>query len=509
MTTVLVMGCTLLSRILGFVRNIVIAALFGATGQADVLNAVFNIPNNLRKLLAEGALSSAFIPVLSEALVRDPTGDEARRLVRKLVSFLLIVLVPLMLLFVVFARPIIQVFLDFPGADEMELSASLFRWICHYLLFISFSALLMGVLNSRGIFVIPALTPVVFSVCVIGALLLFHGRLGIFAMAVGVLAGGLFQVLVQLPAFLRSGQDLRPDFDFADPVFRRVLRQWLPVVATSSVFAVNQQVAFRFASGLEVGSTTALSLSLVIWQLPFGVFSASITTVLFPRISRQTASGDTQGVRRSINYGLRFLFLLLAPSSVFFILMGGDLVTLVYQRGEFTASDSALTAHVLTGYSLGLFFVGAFTFLQRFFYASRDYRTPFTIAALVAVLDIGLSLWLKETPLRVTGLAVANSVSFTVGFILMILFTRRRLGGIGGRKLAAGLLKVAGALVPTGALLWAAGRWLRSLAEAGASWALAGGVMACFILFSGVTIVLYTVMNVEIVRELLRRRLRK
>jgi putative peptidoglycan lipid II flippase len=508
-TTVLVMGCTLMARVLGFVRNVVIAALFGASGQADVLNAVFNIPNNFRKLLAEGALSSAFIPVLSTLLIKDTGSTKPRTLVRNILTFLLLILIPLLIMAVVFARPVIGVFLDFPEAQKMDLASSLFRWICHYLLFISLSAVLMGVLNSHNIFVIPALTPVLFSVCVITSLLLFYRQLGIFAMAVGVLGGGLFQVLFQLPSFGRSGYDLIPHFDFRNEEFRRVLRLWFPVVATSSVFAINQQIAFRFASGLEEGSASALSYSLVIWQLPFGVFSASITTVLFPRLSRQAASGDREGLIDSVSYGLRFLFLLLLPSAVFFVVMGVDIVGTIYQRGEFTLANTMLTARVLTGYSLGLFSVGSFTFLQRFFYASRDYRTPFLIALLITALDVSLSLWLKETYLRVMGLAIANSIAFTVGFCLMVYFAYRRLGELDGRRVITSATRILFALVPSSAVLVGYFLTTRCVVTPFSSWMNLVVLLGGFTLYLVLTSFLYYVLGVEIVRSVFRRRLKR
>ncbi len=496
-------------------RNVVIAALFGATGQADVLNAVFNIPNNLRKLLAEGALSSAFIPVLSASLVKEssakssvePVDSESTILVRNIISFLLLILIPLLVAAVIFARPVIGVFLDFPDAERMDLSASLFQWICHYLLFISLSAVLMGVLNSHNIFVIPALTPVIFSICVITALLLFHSRLGVFALAVGVLGGGIFQVLFQWPFFKRSGYDLRPDFRFRNQQFRRVLKLWFPVVATSSIFAINQQIAFRFASGLEEGSTSALSYSLVIWQLPFGVFSASITTVLFPRMSRQAATEDRKGLIDSISYGIRFLFLLLLPSAIFFVVMGEDIVRTIYQRREFLSEHTWLTARVLTGYSIGLFCVGAFTFLQRFFYASRDYKTPFIVAVFITIVDVGLSLWLKETVLRVAGLAVANSAAFTAAFLLLIYFARRRLGGLDGKRVLTDSLRVIGAVVPSSTLLVGYVITTRSAVTSSSSWINLLLLVGGFVLFSGLTVSLYYVLRVEIVRSFLISRL--
>jgi len=200
-STVLVMACTLLSRLLGFVRIAVIGAFFGASGIADVWNAVFTIPNNLRKLMAEGALSSAFIPSLSQSLVEDPTGREARLVTRKVLSFQLIILVPLVLACAVFSRQIVGVLLAFPEPEKMRLSVDLFRWVFAYLLFVSVSAVLMAVLNSHGIFVTPALAPVLFSVCVITATLVFFGRLGIYSMVLGVWAEACSRFYSNCPAF--------------------------------------------------------------------------------------------------------------------------------------------------------------------------------------------------------------------------------------------------------------------------------------------------------------------
>jgi putative peptidoglycan lipid II flippase len=333
--------------------------------------------------------------------------------------------------------------------------------------------------------------------------------MGIFALAVGVLGGGLFQVIFQIPWFRKSGYDLKLDFGFSSPEFKKVIRMWLPVVATSSVFAINQQIAIRFASGLEVGSTSALSYSIVIWQLPFGVFSASVTTVLFPKLSRQAASGDREGIIDSLSYGLRFLLLLLLPSAIFYVIMGEDIVGVVYQRGEFTENDTWLTARVLTGYSLGLFFVGSFTFLQRYFYASRDYRTPFIIAAVITVVDVLFSLWLKETYLRVVGLAVANSIAFTLGFFMMIYTARRKLGQIDGRKILRNLLRTVLALIPSSAIL--IGYWYltRSFKTPFLSWGNLLILLGGFLVFFALTVCLYFLCRVDIIREILKRRANK
>ena len=452
--TAMVMACTLLSRVLGFVRIAVTGAVFGATGIADVWNAVFTIPNNLRKLMAEGALSSAFIPALSASLVHDSGGAEARGLTRRILTLQLLILLPLVGVSVLLARPIMHVLLSFPDPLKMRQSVELFRWVFPYLILISASAVIMGVLNSHNRFVLPAVTPIVFSVCVIAATLLLYRSLGIFSMAVGVLVGGAAQVLLQLPWYRRLGYDLRPDFRFRYPPFIKVLRAWAPVLASASIFALTEQIAVLLASGLRDGSTSALSYALVFFQLPFGIFSISIVTVLFPRMSRQSARGDRQGLVESVSYGLRYIMILLVPATVAYVLMGREIIGVAMQRGNFTLEDTLRTARVLSAYSIGLFSLGGFTFLQRFFYSTSDFRTPLVGAAIVSALDVALSLWLKETVLEVSGLAVANSVAFTVGFVFLCWKARRRLGSLKGRKLARTSGRLAAAMGPFAAFLW-------------------------------------------------------
>lgn len=425
-STVIVMGSTFVSRLLGFLRIAIIGAVFGASGNADVLNLVFNIPNNLRKLLAEGALSSAFLPVLTRSHVEDPSGDRSRRIVRQLIGFQLLILVPSLILASIYAQPIVNTILAFPEAERQLLAARLLRFMIHYVLLISLAAVLMGTLNSHQRFLVPALAPLLFSAAVIGSVLLLHQHMGVFSMVVGVLLGGFGQLLIQIPAVLKLGYGLAPTLRFRDPHFRRILRQWLPVLSTASIFAVDQQISLFFASGLADGSGSAMTNALVFWQLPFGIFGVSIVTVLFPLMSRQAAGGDFHAFSRTVAAGLRALALLLIPAGVGLAVLGRPLIAVALQRGAFSADATIRAANVLLGYSMGLFSVGAYTFLQRVYYALDDYRIPLRIALVTMVLDVGLSLWLKETPLGVVGLSVANSTAFTVGLVLFLLVLNRR-----------------------------------------------------------------------------------
>lgn len=321
-STGIVMGATALSRILGFVRTAVFSGIFGGGATADVLNLVFSIPNNLRKLMAEGALSSAFIPVMSETVAADRDGDRSRRLFSSLIGLQCVVLIPLTILSVIFAPQLIRLLFSFPTSAQHELGVDLFRFLMNYTLLVSISAVLMGTLHAHGRFAVPSITPLLFSIAVICAILLLHQQLGIFSMVVGVLVGGIAQVLFQIPSLVRLGYRKFFSLDFTSPDFKRILRRWAPVVVTSSVYTINQQISMLLASGLEEGSSTALLNALIFWQLPFGIFSASIATVFFPAMSRQAAIKDYQHLERTITRGLTSLFALLLPSAVLLAVMG-------------------------------------------------------------------------------------------------------------------------------------------------------------------------------------------
>lgn len=450
-STYIVMGSTFLSRILGFLRTAVISSIFGASGTADVINLTFAIPNNLRKLMAEGALSAAFIPVLSETIEKDKKQKTnlTQKVFQNLIGFQLIIIVPVSVLAIIFAEPLItNILTQFNNQEQIELSVSLFRYFINYLLFISISAVIMGLLNSLNHFFIPAVTPILFSISVLTSILLLHRIIGVYSMTVGVLLGGFAQVLFQYPQLRRLGFKLLPDFSFRNEYFRKIIKQWLPVVATSSLFTINQQIAFLFSSGLEEGSTSALVNALVFWQLPFGIFSASITTVLFPRMSRQSILNDTDGLRYTVNYGIRLLFSLLIPSAIIYIFFGKIIIATALQRGLFTAENTIMTHNVLMAYSLGLFSIGGFNFLQRFFYSRREYHIPFYTALIICLIDIVLSVILKETKLRVTGLALANTIAFTIGFFILLILSRKSLHRLNGFLIIKSAGKVLISVVP-------------------------------------------------------------
>ncbi len=508
LTTVLVMVCTAASRLFGYVRQALISIYFGDAGAADAMNAVFTVPNNLRKLFAEGAFSSAFIPVLSSTIEEDPSGKRSRDLVQSLFAFQLVVLVPLVGLSLAFPRAFVDLLTRFKDPAKVEMGVQLMRWMFNYILLVSLSALVMAVLNSHGKFAISALSPLMFTLATVLSLFFFHGRLGIIAQGVGVLAGGILQLLCQLPALRRQGYLFLPSFRFDNPDLLKTAKLWVPYLASASIVAINQYIATLFASGLEDGSVTAIANSVMFLQIPLGVFMTSVATVQFPKMSRQAAAQDTEGLRGSVSYGIQFIIILLVPSAVLLCLFGREIISATIQRGHFRPQGTLLASRALTAYALGLVSMGLYTFLQRLFNSFKSFVVPIASAAVIAVIDIVLSLILKETPLRVSGLAYANTIAFTAGMILLMVLARRRLGRVGLASILLTLGKsILGSLPMAGLLIvflrWKPDAWVH------------GGALGTTALFAGVialavcmTVLMYVVLRVPFLADLFRKRQR-
>lgn len=496
-TAAVLMACTAASRVLGFVRAAVLAAVFGSGGAVDVFTVMFQVPNTLRRLLAEGAFSAALVP----ALARDRDPQAQVELARSAFGLQLAVTVPLIAVAVLAAAPITRILVAFPEPEKMASAVGLFRVMVPYAALAGAAAVLMGALHARNVFVVPALAPLLFSVGVIACVLVLAPRWGILAAAAGVLAGGVLQFLFQVPAFLRRGFSIVPRLRLDDRT-RRIMRGWGPAVASALVFAAMQQVSFLLASGLGNGSTSAIFYAVVFFQLPLGVLSVSVVTAAFPRLAEMAADHRTTELRRSTTDGMVTLAALLVPAAVAYLLLGDSIVHAALQRGLFDAEATELTAAVLRGFAIGLPSVGVFTFLQRLCYALDAPRRALRAAIVVAVVDVALSLWWKETALGVAGLALANSAAFSAGTLLLALPSRL----VAWRVLARGALQVAAGVAPAGALMWIAASRLPDPRGGPAGvehMALLVGVVAAAAL---VTIVLYRLVGLPFVRQLALRR---
>jgi len=493
--TAVVGAATFASRLLGFARNAVVSALFGQGWRADVLNAVFNIPMNLRKLVAEGALSTAFIPVLSKSLEDDPSGTRARQLVRGLFSLQIVVLVPLTVLSIVFAPAIIAVLAPFGGvAEKQAMAVDLFRWFIGFLFLISWSAVMMGVENTHQKFLIPAVSPILFSVAVIGSLLILAPSMGVYAQVPGVLIGGLLPILLQWFPLRKLGYSMMPLKNFWIPEMKETLKKWGPALTVSGISLLNQQISMTLATTLPEGSASALSNAIVFWQLPAGVLSASVVTVFFPRMSRQVARKDWSGASATMVQGLELQALLLFPAGLLMALFAEPIIGIAYQRGLFTYENTVLAARVLSWLSWGLFLSGIFNFLQRFFYAQGDFKTPFRVSLVWAAADVTVSVTLMLTPLGVQGLAIGSVAGFGVGALVLLFLAWKKLpwGRLGA--LVWFWVRIGIALIPVvWAFEWTLG-WTGKWWTEGLSWTTLGllaleGTMAAVLYAVGLLVV--------------------
>ncbi|MGL4524354.1 MAG: murein biosynthesis integral membrane protein MurJ [Spirochaetia bacterium] len=444
----IVMSCTLTTRLLGFLKFVVISAIFGGQGGADILNAVLSIPNNLRKLMAEGALSTAFIPVLSGRLVNgDAQG--ARKIARQIQALQWIILLPIIIIFMVFNEHIIKIFVHFPTDTEMRLAGQLLYWVAPYLLVICLAAVVMAVLNSHNRFFVAAISPLFFSIAIIISTLLLYKKLGVFSMALGVLLGGIGQLAIQYPSYCKLGYSLLPSFQLRDPGVQAVLKIWGPVLATSSVFAINQQIAVFLASTLAPGSSSALANAVVFFQLPFGVFSASVNTVYYPQITRYVHQNAHEELQESLTSGLSLLLAFLLPCSFVLALLSHEIISVAFMRGAFQSVHVGLAARTLVGLCWGMFFTAGYNFLQRYFYAKSYLKAPFISAFFACFIDVILSLILIRTPLGVSGLAYANSLAFFISFFALILVMAVKYKTIHIKPLLSQALKIIFVLVIT------------------------------------------------------------
>src|SRR5215831_8189199 len=460
----------LASRVLGLVREQVFAVFFGAGRELDAFITAFRIPNLLRDLFAEGALSAAFVTTFTQELER--RGESAAwRLASLVVNTLAAVVAPLCLLGIWFApaitRAIAPGFAEVPG--KLELTVHLTRIMFPFLLLVALAAVAMGILNTKHRFGIPAAASAFFNLgsiaggltCVAwlapgylsGVLGAVRGTVmppdpdltarAITGMALGILVGGLLQLLVQLPSVRRVGYRYRAIMAPNDPALRQVIRLMAPATIGAAAVQVNVFVNNNFASYLGNGPVSWLNVAFRFMQLPIGLFGVAIGTVTLPVVSRHGARGDAAALGGTVRQALDLVALFCLPAAAGLAILGVPVIGLIYEHGRFTAADTSAAAQALAGYAIGLAGYAGIKVLAPTFYALGDARTPMV----VSVVSIGVNYVLNWTFVRRlgfghVGLALATSAVALGNFGLLDALLRRRIGRFGGRS-AVGRIAVA------------------------------------------------------------------
>jgi len=462
---------TMASRVLGVAREMVLAAFFGASGgmEMDAFNVAFRVPNLLRDLFAEGAMTAAFVPTFTRALTTE--GREAAwRLGNLVVNALLIITGLLVAIGIVFARPITHAiapwFAGTPG--KLELTTQLTRIMLPFLGTVAVAVAMMGMLNSLRRFFIPALSPAMFNVATIlcaFVLVPIMPRLGlqpIVAIAIGTVLGGLGQIALQWPVLRREGFRYHPIVDFTDPKLREVLRLMGPGTLGLAAVQINVFVNTYLATSQQQGAVSWLNYAFRLMYLPIGLFGVSIATAALPDIARRANEGDTIGLQRTISTALRMMLMLNVPATVGLISLAQPIVALLLQRGRFTAHDTAATAAALIFYAPGLLGYSAVKIASPSFYSLRDSRTPVVVSVIAVLTNLTINLLLvRVMGYRGLALGTALAAMFNAGALLWLL--RRRLGGLDERRVFIAFVKILAASIAMGAAARFASSWLATL----------------------------------------------
>lgn len=455
-TLATVSSLTLLSRILGFVRDFVIARAFGAGMLTDAFFVAFRLPNLLRRMFAEGAFSQAFVPLLAE--YRNRRGEaETKALVDRVATALFLVVLLVATLGIIGAPLLIYV--SAPGfaadTEKFALTVTLTRITFPYILFMALVALAAGILNTWSRFALPAFTPVLLNLSFIGMALLAapYFDLPIMALAWAVFLGGILQLAVQLPALRRIGMLPRFDFSPGDPGVRRVLKLMAPAVLGVSVAQISLLINTIFASFLASGSVSWLYYADRLMEFPAGLLGAALGTILLPSLSRAHTGSQPEEFSALLDWGLRLTFLLTLPAAIGLAMLSVPLIATLFQHGAFTVDDVLLTRQALVAYSIGLIGLILVKVLAPGFYAQQNIRTPVKIALFTLLATQAMNLAFI-VPFKHAGLALSIGLASCLNAALLFRGLRTHNAYIPKAGWGAFGLKIAIALLVLAATLW-------------------------------------------------------
>ena len=456
-STVTVALPTLVSRLLGYVRDLLQAYFLGTGHSADAYTIAFTIPNLFRRLTGEGAMTSAFVPTFTEV---KGAGDrkELWRFGNAFFYDLALVMGVATLLGILFAPGLVEVIAHgFKSTEgKWAQTISMTRIMFPYLFFISLAALASAILNSFRRFLIPASTPILFNLAVIAsaALLARGSKDPALVFCLGVIVGGVLQLAFQVPFLWKEGMRFTPGLSFRHPAVRRVAGLMVPGVLGAGVYQVNFALSRMIASGLERGSTAALYYSSRVEELTLGLFSIALSVALLPAFSEHAAARDIPEMKRTLGFSLKLTSFVTFPAAAGLVVLSRPIIRVLFERGVFDRESTAMSAGCLLFFAVGLPFVSGVKVVAPAFFSLKDTRSPVIVGVFVMAVNVGLSFALMGR-FRVGGIALALSLSQVANFAALFLWLERKIGGLGKRELAVPALKaLAAAALMGGALLW-------------------------------------------------------
>ncbi len=517
--TLKVSAAVMASRVLGLAREVVFAGLFGGTRWTDCFVLAYKVPNLLRDLFAEGALSQAFVTTFSKTLKTE--GDHgAWQLANRMVSLTAVFMGLVTILGVLISPWIVELLMLLTraeatdrsfNAEEFALTVTMVRIMYPFILLVSLAALVMGMLNAKGVFFIPALSSCFFN---LGAIL---GGVGIgwwldpewgprslMGFAIGVVIGGTAQLVSQFPALWRTGFRLLADFQWRDTRVAKILSLMVPAVIAASIVQVNVMVNAMFAFGVGEGAPSWLNYAFRLMQLPIGVFGVAVATVTLPSLARAAINGISPDFLPTLSKGLRLVIFLVLPSMLGLICLAESIISVVYERGNFTAETRVQTALALQAYGVGLLFYSALKVLQPAFYAIDKRWLPMISSIIALFVNIGFNyLFVFILGYGHAALALTTSITASANFIFLYLAMRHYAGDPGSGSILALLAKLAVAAAAMSAICLFGQSWL--LADPGAvAWPLRAASLATIIAAAAATyLALSHLLRVPELREIL------
>jgi len=428
----------LLSRVLGFVREAVIAMEFGASAVTDAFRVAYSLPYALQAVLGVAFLA-VIVPIITAYLVKDDVS-EAWKVTNIIFNWTFVILIGITILGIVLAPWIVAVLAGGLDEETFNLAVDLTRIIFPSIIFMGAGMFVTGVLNTRGIFGIPAFAPAFANIIVILAVLIFAGQYGVHGLAVGTVVAFIGFLLIQLPLLKKSGFEWKWDWDRTHPAVITAGATIFPLILAISINQIHLAVNRIFASGLEEGSIAVLDFAYTLMALPLGIFVAAIATIIFPAFSRYAANDDKEGLTKTLVMGTALVSLIAIPAAAGLMVIREPLIQLAFERGAFDAYATERTAVALLYFSIGLWAVGVNTIAARAYYSFRNIRIPLIMGLICAVLNVIFSILLLPH-LGHGGLALSNSLASIVNVILLLVAFRKYLPSLGAVQLIIPLTK--------------------------------------------------------------------
>lgn len=455
-STFVVASPTLLSRIFGFFRDVIQAFYLGTSRSGDAFTIAYVIPNLLRRLTGEGAMTAAFVPIFTR-MKKQKSKEDLWRFANIFFYDMTLIMAALMVLGIVFAPWLVKVIsFGFKGIEgKWELTTALTRIMFPYIFLISLAALAMAILNSFHKFFVPAFTPVLFNLAIISIALLFakSAKEPAYVFAVGVVLGGILQLAFQIPFLWRRGMRFNFRLSFAHPAVRKVALLMVPGIFGVGISQINFALSRMIASSLEEGSVASLYFASRVQELTLGLFSIALSIALLPTFSDFAAHRDIQGIKKTLIFSHKLVFLITLPAMVGLLILNRPIIQVLFERGVFDAQSTAMSASCLFFFAFSLPFISGVKILAPAFYSLKDTKTPVVVAFFVMLSYISLSLILMS-PMRVGGIALALSLSSVLNFILLFVLLERKIGGIERREIFVSFLKSAFSAAVMGVVVW-------------------------------------------------------